>query len=71
MTIGSLETDPQNSRRKKMNFKRGRSITKWYRADSIIDAMLLANKTKYSKVNIINTISYDEYIKGVEKHHEY
>ena len=71
ITIGRLETDPDNTRRKRTNFRKGRTITKWYRAEDIGQAMSLAQKTRFAKINYINTISYDDYVKGVEKHHEY
>ena len=71
ITIGDLESDPDNTRKKKLNFRKGRSITKWYRAPNMLEAMSLANKTKHAKINRIDLISYEEYVKGVEKHHEY
>ena len=71
ITIGTLETDPQDSRRKRINYNKGRTLVKWYRADGIGAAMTLAGKTKFAKVKSIREVSYTEYVEGVEKHHEY
>ncbi len=71
ITIGILETDPGNSRRKRLNFLKGRNITKWYRAQTMGQAMTLVGKTKFARIRNITEIAYKEYVKGVEKHHEY
>jgi len=71
ITIGILETDPGNTRRKRVNFRKGRTLTKWYKSGSIAQALTLVGKTKFAKVRKIDTIDYKSYIKGVEKHHEY
>lgn len=71
ITVGRLEMDPNNTRRKRVNFKKGRTITKWYRAPDIGVVLTLVNKTKFAKFNFIESISYADYVKGVEKQHEY
>jgi len=71
IAIGRLRTDPNNSRRKYVDFNKGRTITKWYRANNIGEALSLVAKTRFAKYLCITNITYDEYLKGVEKHHEY
>ena len=71
ITIGRMETDPGNTRKKVINFRKGRKITKWYRGKGIEDVLTLVGKTRFAKFDCIEHVTRDEYVKGVEKHHEY
>jgi len=71
LSIGVREKDPNNRGRKRTNYKKGRTLVKWYRAQDMAGVTFLVNKTRWSKYHYIKPVQYKDYIKGVEKHHEY
>ena len=71
LAIGVLRIDPDNKHRRIVDFKHGRVMKKWYKAPTIMEAYTFANKTRFSKLLSMYEISFDDYIKGVSKQHEY